>query len=656
MLDVQLFGLNPGAHHLVNVALHGANSVLLLLLLRRMTGALGSSAAVAALFAFHPLHVESVAWIAERKDLLSTLFGLATIHLYISFVDNGRTAFRIATLSCYCLSLMAKPMLVTLPLLLLILDYWPLKRFSTDRRENFLLAVEKLPFVAAMLLSSAVTLYAQLHGGAVSSLYEIPLPARISNALVSFCIYLGKMFWPTALAAFYPFPDHIPVWQGLLAFAFLTAITALAIRFRSRRPWLIAGWLWYLFSLIPVIGIIAVGSQARADRYTYLPFVGIFMAVVWLAKERLPGKWRIKQLAAVAIVGICCLITWKQIGYWRNSLILNRHALTVTGPNFIAENNLGLALDASGVYNEAIGHFDTAARIAPWFAKALTNKAETLRKTGRTGEGLKLVEAVLAEHPDDLHALDVYGLLLLQAGRPGEALAIFRKMANSNPDSADFMEKVGVAASRMGDSRGALEYFRRSLELNPRNEDALLNIALELESSGNRAEGGKYFSAALDISSRPALVHQSRGIRLRLSGDLGGAETSLRQAIRLEPGLASARSELATVLLLQKHPEEAASQFREAVRLAPDNPESRYNLGLLLAETGKRAEALEQLRTAARLRPEEIDYHFILGRELLLEGDRNGAAVEFAEVVHLAPGSRLASIARGELARIDRRP
>jgi len=655
MLDVQLFGLNPAGHHLMNVAIHGLNVMLLFLLLRRLTGTLWRSAAVAALFAVHPLHVESVAWVAERKDLLSTLMALATISFYSSYARTGRQASYLAACSCYLLGLMAKPMLVTLPLLLLILDYWPLERVRPGSRELLKLLREKIPLLAAMLCSMAITLYAQTQGGAVNALTDTPLAARLANALVSYLQYLVKTVLPMDLAVFYPFTEHIPPWQPLLALVLLSLATRAAVHCRQRRPWLLTGWLWYLCSLLPVIGIVKVGSQAMADRYTYLPLIGFFIVVVWLGAELLPRRGCYRQFAALAVITACSVSAWWQLGYWRNSITLNRRALAVTGDNFIARNNLGAALESAGAYEEALLHFREAARIAPWFAKAHVNMAEVMRKTGRVDEGLAMVRTALRIHPDYPLALDEYGALLLQSGRPDEALAVYRELLRTDPGSAEILHKLGTAASRQEDRTAAIGYFHRSLAINPVNSDCLFSLAKELDAAGEQDAAAPLFAASLSNAPRPAMIHTKLAVHRRQQGKLTAAEASLQAALRLEPGLAAARSELATVMLLQKRPEDAITQLREALRLAPAMPDYHYNMGLLLADMGDHTTALGHLRSAVRLKPEEVDYRFYLGMELLHHGLASEAAAEFTEVIRLKPHGAPAKLAQEKLAHAGRR-
>ncbi len=375
MVDVQLFGLQPGWHHLTNLLFHLANTLLLFLVLNRMTKALWQSAFVAALFALHPLHVESVAWVAERKDVLSTFFWMLTMGMYVSYVARPGLTRYLTLLLCFALGLMAKPMLVTLPFVLLLLDYWPLQRLeqkkppqevrkplSKDKKRTppvkapvqpvdhwpliRPLLTEKIPLFVLAVLSSIVTYLVQHHGGAVESLEAFPPSARVANAFVSYSTYMVKMLWPTNLAVFYPHPRWWPLWQVLGSVVLLIAITVLAIRGAKKRPYAAVGWLWYVGTLVPVIGVVQVGSQAMADRYTYIPLVGLFIIVAWAVPELLK-KWPYRKEALIVLSALCLLclflVTWRQVGYWRNSIALYDHALEVTDANSLIHNNRGTA-------------------------------------------------------------------------------------------------------------------------------------------------------------------------------------------------------------------------------------------------------------------------------------------------------------------------
>ena len=445
MLDCQLFGLKPGLHHLVNLFFHMANTLLLFLILRRMTNALWQSAFVAALFALHPLHVESVAWVAERKDVLSTFFWMLTMGAYVFYVERRELKRYLLALFFFGLGLMAKPMLVTLPFVLLLLDYWPLRRLQMEKpladdsvnSEKFVkphrkkkerrrsairaghvskpekqirqqpaighIILEKVPFFVLSLVSSIVTYMAQQKGGAVRSLQSFPLTTRIANALVSYCGYIGKILWPENLALLYPHSGMPPVWKVIGAVLFLGIITFLIIRTVKRFPWLTVGWLWYLGTLVPVIGLVQVGMQAMADRYTYVPIIGVLIMVAWGVPELLE-KWRHRNtaLATVTVVMLCIFsfVTWKQVGYWQNNTTLFKHTLEKTTNNPIIHYNLGNLLASQGKFDDAIKQFRESIRISPGYAKAHNNLGNALLYQGRLDEAIGSYREALRINPD----------------------------------------------------------------------------------------------------------------------------------------------------------------------------------------------------------------------------------------------------------------
>mgnify|MGYP001819000597 CR=1 FL=1 len=355
MLEVELFGLDSGCHHFSNVLFHCANVILLFWVLVRMTGDMWKSSLIAALFAIHPLHKQSVAWVAERKDVLSTFFGLLTVGCYLRYVRFPRIGSYMPILIFFMLSLMSKPMLVTLPFVLLLIDYWPLKRFDIQMLSGsdvsrsqiatgISLIIEKIPLFLVSAASCMVTLYVQQDGGAVGSLTLYPLHLRIVNALVSYASYLWKMVWPVNLAVVYPYPGEFPAWQIWAACLMLSGISLLAIKNSKAHPWLLVGWLWYLGTLVPVIGLLQAGSQAMADRYTYVPLIGIFLVLVWGLSD-LFERFHIKQFSAIiitiSVLGVLTTISRNQVGYWQNSITLFEHTIDVTKNNYVAHNNLG---------------------------------------------------------------------------------------------------------------------------------------------------------------------------------------------------------------------------------------------------------------------------------------------------------------------------
>ena len=583
MLDVQLFGLKPQWHHLTNLLFHIANTLLLFFIFHRMTKALWKSAFVAALFALHPLHVESVAWVAERKDVLSTFFWMLTMGAYIHYVEHrtedGRrrtedrgqrtedgspfsairfplSVFRyLAVLIFFALGLMAKPMLVTLPFVLLLLDFWPLQRFepkksareirtepikqgqgtgtpasatvtlslrkpggergplSADERKRKSgkvrtpgsssgragqgmvneeksaddkyqwalirpLLWEKIPLLVLAALSCIVTCFAQQKGGALRSVEAFPAGVRIANAFVSYIIYIGKTIWPNNLAVFYPHPGSLPLWQVLGAVLFLVAVTILVIWTAKRFPYLAMGWLWFAGTLVPVIGIVQVGSQAMADRYTYIPLIGLFVMIAWGIPELLK-KWRYRKealFASSAMILPCLLIvTWTLAGYWRNNITLYDHALKVTNRNDLIHNNRGDALFHLGNFTQAISDFDRAIEINPEYAEAYSNRGVAYGELGNHRQAISDYDRAIEINPKFADAYGnrgaAYGLL----GNLTQAISDFDRAIEVNPEHARAFNNRGLVFGRLGDHRREISDYNRAIEINPDYAKAYYN-------------------------------------------------------------------------------------------------------------------------------------------------------------------------------------
>ena len=416
MLDGQLFGMNPRGHHLTNVSIHCLATLLLFFLLIRLTDGLWQSAFVAAMFALHPLHVESVAWAAERKDVLSAFFWFATLLLYVRYVAARQSGLKgislyLLTLLTFMLGLMSKPILVTLPVVMLLMDYWPLLRFG-NKVSLYSLFKEKLPFFACSILSSAITIYAQRKGGAVVPLEWIPFTIRIQNALVSYLKYIIKTLWPLDLAVLYPLILSIPLWQVISSAAALLIISAAAIAARRRYPFLTVGWFWFLVTLLPVIGLVQVGNQSMADRYMYLPIVGLFIMIAWGVPALLGPEqgWQrsvrrvLAPVAALAVI-TTVTITWRQIGYWQNNITLYRHALQVTTDNYIIHYNLGIAYGRTGEVEASINEFKKAVILKPSDIKIRNLLASTLAENGYIDAALSEFSISLAINPNDREAI-----------------------------------------------------------------------------------------------------------------------------------------------------------------------------------------------------------------------------------------------------------
>ncbi len=404
IVDYQLYGLSPRGYHLTNVLLHAANTLFLFLILRSMTGDVWPSVVVAALFGVHPLHVESVAWVSERKDVLSTLFWLLATGAYARYAATRSRMWYAAALGLFALGLTAKPMLVTLPFVLLLLDWWPLRRVELQfdgatRKRAAGLVVEKAPFLLLSAISIAITVYAQSAGGAVAALEHFPLSARVGNALVSYVAYLEKTVWPVGLSVRYPHPGvALPLWKVLTAVFILLVVTAAAIRWWRSRPYVVVGWFWYLGTLVPVIGLVQVGDQAMADRYTYVPLIGVFVIVAWGARDLAARRWRVRVAApwlAAAAVIVLSIAAWSQAGYWRDSVTLYEHAASVVDGDPLLHYTLANELRERGRLGEAARHYEDALRFDPNYVAAHTNLGPILAQQGRFDDAITHYVAAL---------------------------------------------------------------------------------------------------------------------------------------------------------------------------------------------------------------------------------------------------------------------
>lgn len=479
MVDVQLFGLNSLGHHLTSALLHVINVVVLFLLLRHATGCIWRSALVAGLFAIHPLNVESVAWVAERKSLLCTLFMLLAIWAYYHYMRRP-SLFRYSSIILwFALALMAKPMVLTLPVLFLLLDYWPLGRMSNPEtvsdsgRPLSRLIAEKVPLLLLSLGSALITMYAQARGGAVGNLYSLPLGLRVKNAIYSYLSYILKGIWPSHLAVFYPHPENsLAWWKVSVAALFLVLVTGLVWRYRERR-YLVTGWLWYLVAMIPVIGIVQVGRQAMADRYAYIPFLGLFAIVVWLAADLSMENRMVRQvLAGVAIIVLCSYIyiSSVQLRYWHNSYTLFSHALDVTRDNGIAEDNLGQALYTEGQPGLAMQHFAAAVRLMPQLSTAHYNLGTMMHLQGRSDEAMREYKLALDYASDPLVLAQTHnnlGALLLENGHAAAALAHFNAAITLNPHEQNSFVGRGIVEYKAGDVDAAIADLTHARRLGP---------------------------------------------------------------------------------------------------------------------------------------------------------------------------------------------
>ena len=531
MIDSQLFGMIAGGHLLVNALIHAANTLLVFWFLLRTTHARWSSALVAALFALHPLHVESVAWAAERKDTLSTFFGLLSLIAYVRYAEAPSIRRYAWVAIMLALGLLAKPMLVTWPFVMLLLDYWPLRRFQQSEvkgqpaRRNLgagrwsvvrSLVVEKIPLFALVAASAVVTSVAQSHGGGVRTFTEFPIALRLSNALVSYAKYLLLAFWPNDLAVYYPYTGtDIPAWQIIGAALLLVAITAFCFFQRKIRPYLIVGWLWFLGTLVPVIGLVQVGGQTMADRYFYIPSIGLFIAIVFglanIAERRRVAPWLSAAIANVVLL-VLATLTNAQIHRWSDSFTLFKHALTVVPPSVAVEDSLGLAMHKNGQLDEAAAHFERALQIKPDDYISLLSMGVTRFYQGRVPEAIEYAQAAIRSQADAPKAHNLLGMALAKQNRNEAALDEVRRASELAPKDADIRNDLGLALARLGRIPEAIDQFHEALRLDPNNAaPAHANLGWALLESGKPRESIPEFEAALQLN--PEFKAAADGLR-----------------------------------------------------------------------------------------------------------------------------------------------
>jgi len=485
MADVSLFGMDAGWHHRMSVLIHGCNVLLLFFALSGMTGSTWRSGFVAALFAVHPLHVESVAWVAERKDVLSTLFWMLTMISYWRYTVRGGVARYLLALVLFALGLMTKPMLVTLPFVLLLMDYWPLCRLEAAKTGNSWISAksllwEKTPFFLMSLASSVITYTAQHGGGAVSSLDHYTLWVRAGNAAISYVSYLLKMLWPASLAIFYPHPVTIgrgvPAWQVAGAVVLLVGISFLVWRARHQRPYVAVGWLWYLGTLVPVIGLVQVGEQAMADRYTYIPLIGPFLILSWGIPEFIKGRGLHRMVAGVLGVSVTLALTgaaWIQTGYWRNDFTLFSHALRVTEDNWVAWNGLGVAYRDLGQVPQAIEAFQEALRLRPDFAVAWNNLGVASGIAGQIPQAINALQKALLLKPDIVEAWNNLGTAYARTGKFPQAIEAYKEAIRLNPDLVEAWYNLGVSYFMAGRQEQISEVYQPLSRLDPNAAERL---------------------------------------------------------------------------------------------------------------------------------------------------------------------------------------
>jgi len=681
MLDCQLFGLDPRGHHLTSLLLHLANTLLLFALLHLATGAVWRSAFVAAAFALHPLRVESVAWVAERKDVLSGLFWMTTLIAYVHYTRRPNLSRFLLVFVSFGLGLMAKPMLVTLPFVLLLLDYWPLERFPARlARENsarptnggppaarsgptvLRLLAEKLPLFALAAASSVITFLVQKKGGAMMPGDYVPFSFRPANALVAYVRYLAKLVCPRDLAVLYPYRlSGWPAWQTIAALLLLLALTGAVLYLAPRRRYLPVGWLWFLGTLVPVLGLVQVGHQSIADRYTYLPSIGILIIVAWGLPDLLT-RWRhcrvVLALSGTAVLALLLSATRVQVTYWRDSLALYKHALSVTHNNYVMHDNYGRILLKEGRLAEAATHLRAAVRINPKHSSAWGGLGQVLLAQGRTEEAiacftrllqdpaervvnayasLGLAYTLVAKYdlairnftealridPQCVPARQNLGVVLLQQGRAEEAVACFTPLLQDPQEQVDAHVNLGAAYTQLGQNDLAAQHYAEALRINPQHALARLNLGLVRLKQGRAAEAVACFTPLLQDPQQQVDAHVNLGAAYTQLGQDDLAEKNYAQALRLDPNNPGLLYHVGLLLRKRGQLDQAIDQWHRVLRLAPDYPGARHNLGLALAQRGDHYAALPHLRAACAANPDDFDVLNALAWILAVADDPN---------------------------------
>ena len=564
MLDCELFGLDPSGHHWTNVVFHIANTLLLFIILFKMTGALWKSAIVAALFALHPLHVESVAWVSERKDVLSTLMFLLSLAVYYRYAKNLSFKTYMLLIMCFSLGLMAKPMLVTLPFVLLLLDIWPLNRFkytnsyvlqsdNTSKdgfRGIYWIILEKIPLFIPVLVSCTLTFFAQKSAGAVLTIESLTIKYRIANALVSYVNYVIKMIWPIKLTIFYPHPRYtLSAWQIFGASLLITSACLWAIRVAKKYPYIAVGLFWYLGTLVPVIGLIQVGEQAMADRYTYIPLIGLFIIVVWGASDLLK-KWYYQRLFFYVFVPVMLIaLSWTtffQLRYWKNGITLFEHAVEINKNSSMAHNNLATALGSTNL-DRAVYHYKEALKI----------------------------------NPADGFSLYNLGTILIQKKDYNGAVLYLSKLLKLNPRHIDARNNLANVLFIQSKSDEALSQYRKILQIDPNNADAHYNIAYVLSSQKKYNEAVLYYNETLKIEPEYLKAHYSLGNIYFKQGKTTEAFMHYAEVIKIKPDYVQAYNKLGLILYRQGKFNKSKVLFSKAIQIDPNYHEARKNLEIV---------------------------------------------------------------------------
>jgi tetratricopeptide (TPR) repeat protein len=573
ILDCELFGSDAGRHHLVNMIFHIVNTVLIFVVFRRLTSAFWQSAFIAAVFGLHPAHVESVAWISERKDVLSTMFWLLTMAAYFHYIKHATISRYLLTLAIFVMGLMSKPMLVTLPFVLLLLDYWPLNRLEAKNKgQIYRLVREKIPFFVFSAVSCVITVVVQSKVGALKNIEQFSLSTRVYNAIVSYVRYIDKMVWPVDLAVFYPYQSVSPL-QVLASLVLLVVVTVLVVRASGRHKYLFTGWFWYLGTLVPVIGLVQVGNQSMADRYTYVPYIGLFIIVAWGAND-LTDKLKYRKIVlgalSSAIVLILAVLTWFQVSYWHDSISLFTHAIDVTSGNYLAYNNRGVAYNAAGMFDLAISDYDKVLEIKPKYIEAYNNRGIAYEGKGEYGRAISDFNRALGMNSEYAEAYYNRGNLYAKSKVEANlAISDYSRAIEIKQDFADAYVNRGNVYRDRGQFDLAISDYNKALAMNPGEADVYNNRGNAYEGKGQLDNAISDYDRALEINPKYDEAYYNRATVYQRKGKYDAAVRDYDKALEIDPKYSQAYFNKAVACELAGRKTEAIKAYKAFVRYAP---------------------------------------------------------------------------------------
>ncbi len=660
MLDCQLYGLNPAGHHITNLIIHISNTVLLFWTLSAFTNTLWRSAFTAALFAIHPLHVEPVVWVAQRKDLLSTFFWVLTMLLYFYYTKKPGRFRYIMSLSVFILGLSAKPMLITLPFALLLLDYWPLKRFNETKERaddfadyypslkniftdpvSFSLFKEKIPFFILAGLFAITAFIAQKGGGAVASFDSLPLTTRLLNAPVSYTGYIIKMFWPVNLGVLYPHPRLSLPWQSYAGSIVLFIVITGFILWKLReKPYLAVGWLWYAGTLVPVIGLIQISIHSMADHYTYIPLIGLFIIISWGAYDLL-SRNRFGAIISIVLAGLIlslsAILSWNQTGKWKDTITIFEHTGKVTRNNFIALNNVGSGLMAQDKITESIVYFQRALEFNPQNPDTLNNLGLAYSKLEKFDKAVGFFLKALHFNPHFRESRLNMGITLFKTGKIDEAIEYFEHARKEAPDDPEVYFYLGAAMGAKQHYKGAAIFYTRALELNPEHLESCINLGIVLEMLGKPDEAVLRYKEALTIDPGSEAAHINLGALMEKQGNFDDAVNHYGKALDINPKNAEAHNNSGALYSKLGMHKKALMHFSRAVNIRPDYTGALNNLGITLAGMNRNEEAVFYFSRVIDINPGDFGARRNKGLALELKGDYDAAIKEYRAALKLEP-------------------